>query len=211
MSNYQELFCDPSINHLAYVITDIDDSEKKATIVAYGMVWTKPSWTRGQKYSYLQKVVASMINGTFYFLPKKVTTESFFANPKMRTGTFTTPVVNGLIEMTCSAYSVEFDEVSPPDWRKVLSIKPTKVGGKRDYKEPTKDAVFKYIKKISFPTTIKSNITLIEREMPHDITDALAIALASYLKKGYTVDFVINEPMNIMIEKELYTYSKLIK
>jgi len=202
------LYFDPSASHMAYVVATLDHVSKIANIDLYGMLWTKVDWSRGQRYVFIQDCVHSLIRGDHNFIPNRVITEAFFANPRMKSGTFVTPIVNGIIEAECARFNCEFKEVSPPHWRKVMGIKPTLTNGKRDFKVPTREAVLQYVK---VSDSIKSNITGKDRDMPHDITDALAIALADLKSTGYSITSDFNTLQEYDTFHKLYEISKRIK
>lgn len=190
------LCIDPSANHLAYALCHVNKDTMNMNIVACGMIWTKPTWSRGQRLSYvkhcIQSIIESPINASQVTV--NVYSEGFFVNPSQMIGFSDIPTVNGIIEMICFETQVqpEFSEIPPTEWRKVLSIKPNmdnvlqKDGSfkkKRDYKIPTLKAVEQALGKL--PDKIISNITLKERDMPYDVSDALAIALAVAKSNGF--------------------------
>ncbi len=184
-SNQTILVIDPSASHLGYALVDLNLSAQTAEIMRYGMVWTKPSWSKGQRFTYVQAAIKRLLETEPF--AKAVYTESFFVNPKQMFGSSVIPTINGIIEMTAYQVSkagtstVEYREIPPPAWRATLGIKPDitvlPTGKKsRDYKEPTKREVERMLG--ALPTMIKSNINQRERSMPYDVFDVLAIALS---------------------------------
>jgi Holliday junction resolvasome RuvABC endonuclease subunit len=175
---------DPSGTHLAYAVIVLDKEAGVGIIEHTGMLWTKDSWTKGKRFSYMFKAIKSLIKEAD---PDAVYTESFFANPKAMSGSFVIPIVNGLIEMACweSNKNIQFEFVSPTKWRKILGIKSIKTKDKRDWKEPTKRMVEFLLDKL--PDTIISNITEKERQLPTDIPDVLAISLAIGWEHGIKI------------------------
>jgi Holliday junction resolvasome RuvABC endonuclease subunit len=169
------LLVDPSSSHLAWVLVQLDLDAKEMYVVATGMLWTKDSWSKAQRYRYMLKAAGILLDGTDHIIPHVVVTESFFMNPKLPMGSAVVPTINALISMAADEKEVIYQELGPSAWRAILGIKSVTVGSKRDYKIPTANYVKKFI---SVPENIKSNINLKERQLPHDITDALAIALA---------------------------------
>lgn len=149
------------------------------------MIWAAPSWSRGQRYIYMQKAVNSLIDGLMEEVPSVVITEAFFSNPKLPMGGSVIPTINAFAEMEASITKAQYLEIGPTTWRSVLSIKPNKdASGKRDYKTPTADLIKK---SIQVPDTIASNIHKDkQRKTPHDVTDVLAIALAVAKHHGVT-------------------------
>jgi Holliday junction resolvasome RuvABC endonuclease subunit len=183
------LFLDPSGSHLSFTYAELNLTTNKMTILEAGLVWTKGTWTRGQRFDYMYKCLDLLIN-THRIVPSFIMTESFFMNPKLRSGTAVVPIINGLVEMIVSRdLRTNYLEVPPPVWRATLGVKPTKdASGKRDFKKPTKVIVERLIGKL--PEEIKSNITLKLRATPSDLADSLAIALAHGKKNGM-IDFEV--------------------
>jgi hypothetical protein len=130
--------------------------------------------------SCLQELIRGPSN---WLCADKVITESFFMNPKLRTGMSVIPTINGFIEKSCAEHKVDYAEVSPSTWRKQLDIKFIKDSkGKRDYKTPTKEEVENIIGKL--PAEIESNITRKMRATPHDVWDVLAITISEARQQG---------------------------
>jgi Holliday junction resolvasome RuvABC endonuclease subunit len=179
------LFLDPSGSHLSFTYAELNSTTNKMTILEAGLVWTKGTWNRGQRFDYMYKCLDLLIN-THRIVPNFIVTESFFMNPKLRTGTVVIPIINGLIEMIVSRDArTSYLEVPPPVWRATLGVKPIKDSkGKRNYKLPTKAIIEGLIGKL--PEEIKSNITLKPRATPSDLADSLAIALAHGKRNGMT-------------------------
>jgi Holliday junction resolvasome RuvABC endonuclease subunit len=159
---------------MAYAVCTI--KHNKAVITNCGMLWTKDSWSKGRRFSYMKKAITYLM---LVYNPSKCFTEAFFANPKLLAHSAVIPTVNGLIEL-CSydQGDLPYNEVSPSWWRSVLNIKPTKTEGKRDYKIPTAQAVKEALPRIAVPEVVLSNVTGKERATPHDMTDVLAIVLS---------------------------------
>jgi len=178
------LCIDPSASHLAYVMVDLDKESKIAYLDTIGMLWTKDSWTKGGRFLYMNRCLDALVDGVSGAVPEEAITEQFFMNPKLRSGVGVIPVINGLIEKTCAEVGMSYYEVPPPSWRSVLGVKHiNKPEGGRDYKTPTKVIVERHIGLL--PDEIKSNVTMKPRTTPHDIYDALGIALAICIKNGY--------------------------
>lgn len=173
------LCIDPSGSHMAYVVAELDLDNGIFTILNAGMIWTKASYERAARLSYMQAAIATMISHPPHteHVIDAVVTESFFSNPKQLTGgTAIVPTINAFIEMAADDAGAKFQEVGATTWRSILGIKATKDDkGKRDYKEPAKRVVELYTK---LPEQIPSNIDMRPRNLPHDLTDALCIALA---------------------------------
>jgi Holliday junction resolvasome RuvABC endonuclease subunit len=186
------LVIDPSASHLAYCIIEFNGG--LATVRSANIIWTKDSWSRGKKFTFMQNCISSIIQ---IEAPDFVYSEAFFTNPKMKMGSLVIPVINGLIEMICHQHTLPEPEfISPTVWRKVLDIKADKSSGSRDYKGPTKQAVEKFLN-MSFPATVISNMTGNSRAFPNDISDVVAIGLAISLESGYkhidySKDFLYN-------------------
>jgi len=203
--NVPFLAIDPSSAHLAYALAEIDN--KELYIHHAGMLWTKPNWSKGKKLIYMHYAFEYLINGIVP-VPAQVFTEAYFMNPKLRMGVAVVPTINHLLEMRCTHPTlVPMQEVPPPSWRRVLGIKPSYANGKRDYKQPTREAVEAYMK---VPETILSNITGKARATPHDMTDALAIAIAVGEENG--IDKVTSGNVcfkNIGLEEHLRKFNEL--
>jgi Holliday junction resolvasome RuvABC endonuclease subunit len=176
LSHKRVLFVDPSGSHSAYTVLEL--TSNSATILCSNMIWTKDTWSKGEKFSYLRKAFEFVIK---YYKVDAVYAEDFFVNPKQPQGSSIIPVVNGIIQMVCFDNNIkEFSLISPTYWRKILDIKPiisiNKGKKQRDYKTPTINKVISIIGKIS--DTIPSNVNTNERQTPHDIYDVLAIAIS---------------------------------
>jgi Holliday junction resolvasome RuvABC endonuclease subunit len=189
------LTIDPSADHLAYVFIGLDHRNKTVNFESVGMIWSKSTWTKGQRFQYINKALDTLINGNYISIPKHIITEQYFMNPKLKSGAAVIPVINGLIEKACAEYGdISYSEVPPPTWRSKLNIKAIRDSNdKRDYKTPTKDMVERFI---DVPNEIKSNITLNNKSTPHDIFDALAIAIAVCLDNGFIKFEVLNACFN---------------
>lgn len=177
------LVVDPSASHLAYVILKIT-GESSAVVESCGMVWTHDKWPRGRRFSYMKNALGYLMAG---HLPAaiRVYSEAFFSNPKQMMGSSVIPTINGILDMLCYENRVErFIEIPAPSWRSVLGIRPTMLNGKRDYKIPALNAVQDALGRL--PGKIVSNITEKERDVPFDVSDALAIAMAICRVSGIT-------------------------
>jgi len=99
-------------------------------------------------------------------------------------GSLVVPVINGMLEMICHDVDpeMEFKYVSPASWRKTLGIIPDRVGGKKDFKAPTKRKVEELVGKL--PTNLISNITGKLRALPTDLPDSMAIACSISFNNG---------------------------
>lgn len=171
------LCIDPSASHLAYVISEIQGDE--LYIKAVGMLWTKASWNRGQRFLYMDNALDYLIEGTrTEYITDSVMTEAYFVNFKHKSGVAVIPIINGFIEKNCSKYNVKYNELSASSWRGILGIK--KKDG--DFKAPTRHKVEEYIG--TLPPEITSPITMKKRAIPHDLTDALGIAIAHAKQQG---------------------------
>jgi Holliday junction resolvasome RuvABC endonuclease subunit len=195
------LFVDPSSQHLAYVLAVMDG--ESVEITEAGLIWTKTTWNRGQRFDYMFKCLDFLIN-KYPNTPYTIRTEAFFSNPKMMSGSSCIPTINDYICMLSSRDTrIDFDMTPPPVWRSKLGIKPNKdpITNKRDYKTPTLNVVETYLGKL--PETIQSNITLKPRATPSDLADALAICLAHFKSNGIS-SFSVNRttflPVNIIVE-----------
>lgn len=174
----ERILCiDPSGEHLAYSILDL--SKDSAIIDTSGMLWVRSVWSRGKRLGYMHDCIKFLINE---FSPQAVYTESFFFNPKQKTGSFVIPIINGLLEIESAKNDIPYNDLSPSTWRSKLQIKPDYLNGKRDYKSPTKRYIEANVGTI--PEFILSNITLNVRATPHDIYDSIAIGIAVCLEHG---------------------------
>lgn len=185
--NQTILVIDPSASHLAYCYIDLDFKTKEAHFQSTGMLWTKGTWNRGQRFLYMNRCFDVMLNGIPSHIPNTIVSEQYFVNPKMLSGgTAVIPVINGLLEMKAAELGdVQYTETPPPSWRSQLGIKFLKDSkGKRDYKTPTVNAV--EANGIKIPDAVISNITLKARETPYDISDCLAIGLAVCKANGFS-------------------------
>lgn len=170
------LFIDPSASHLSYTMADLDLDKKTFDIFYSSQIWTKPKWSRGQRFRYMQTCINFLVEGKAGSLPKACVTESFFSNPKQMFGSSVVPTINSFLEMAASKNGVVYQEFGASTWRSILQIKAVMTNGKRDYKTPTLDYVEKILGKM--PETVVSNITGKDRDFPNDVSDCLAIALA---------------------------------
>ena len=189
------LVLDPSTAHLAYVFMELEG--KSATVVRAGMLWTKPEWPLGQKLDYMYHGLTALMDEQL----DEFFTEGFFVHFSRPTGISAIPSINNIFRMLIfrKTKSDTLVEIPPTKWRKTLGIKPDMVAGKRDYKGPTGRIVESHIGKM--PEKVTSNITGKERALPHDITDALAIALATAKEKGYTKFSIVPEAFNNTVIK----------
>ena len=172
------LCIDPSGSHMAYAICELDLVDGNFTILNAGMIWTKASYSRPERLSYMQAALNVMINNPPYkeHAVDAVVTESFFSNPKQLTGgTAIVPTINAFIEMAADDAGIKFQEIGATTWRSIIGVKADKSSGKRDYKEPAKRYVELFTK---LPETVPSNLDMRPRKLPHDLTDVLAIALS---------------------------------
>jgi Holliday junction resolvasome RuvABC endonuclease subunit len=166
---------DPSGAHMAYAVAHIDLTTKVCTFEAVGMIWTRGTWIRAQRYIYMSAAIAALLA---IAKPDMVGTESFFLNSKLPSGVAVVPIINGFIEAETYRYNkTELNFVGPSTWRKILGIKPVMTNGKRDYKVPTRQVV-ETLLEFKFPETILSNVTGKERDLPHDVSDVMAIVQA---------------------------------
>lgn len=177
------LLIDPSASHLAYCLSELDLDKKELYISAVGMLWTKDSWTKAKRYRYMLDAAMILLDGNGEVLPHVLVTESFFMNPKLPMGSAVVPTINALLNMAAEESEVIYQELGPSAWRGILGIKAISIAGKRDYKVPTANLVKKSVK---LPETIPSNVNRKERQLPHDVTDVLAIALAVAKHHGIT-------------------------
>jgi Holliday junction resolvasome RuvABC endonuclease subunit len=173
---HKVLVLDPSSSHLAYTIITLDFTKQLLAIEACGMVWTRDQFTKGQRYSYMQQAIRLLTQGLQDQIPEAIVTEAFFANPKQMMGSAVVPTINAFAEMAASEFKIPYQDMGATSWRGILGIKAVKdAKGKRDYKVPTANLVAQQVK---LPSEIPSNITRKMRDMPNDVTDVLAIALA---------------------------------
>jgi len=176
------LAIDPSSAHLAYVLAECDKGGE-LHIHSAGVIWVKDSWAKGKKLIYMSYALHYLVNRMLP-ISKLVFSEQFFANPRMLSSSSSViPTVNNLLEMSCTwPETVPLHLVPPPTWRRILGIKAIQTAKGKDYKQPTAD----YVKsKMTVPDEVQSNITGKLRATPHDVTDALAIALAIAKENGY--------------------------
>lgn len=177
-SNKRLLVIDPSASHSGFCIIDLNGNT--ASIAYAGMIWTKDSWSKGKRLQYTYNAFNELLKLNI----TDIVTESFFVNPKQLSGSLVLPIINGFLEKLAEDYSITYSESTPPNWRKVLGIKPIiDAKGKRNWKIPASSLVSTYIK---LPSEIISNITGKLRAVPHDLTDAIAISLAKAKDLGYT-------------------------
>lgn len=191
------LVIDPSSEHLAYTIAEINLEEKNLHIWTTGMLFTPASWPKGKRFTYMLKALEVIFNANP--IKSAVYTEQFFSNPGMMMGSAVVPTVNGIIELCAYKESptiqkIQYSEISPSSWRSILQIKPDlspdllKTGVqklnkkglpkiKKDFKEPTKRTVEKMLN-YTMPEEIISNLNDKKRKIPYDVTDCLAITLA---------------------------------
>lgn len=188
------LVIDPSANHLAYVIVN------NQTIESCGMIWTKDSWIKGKRFSYMAKAIQLLLTE---FKVNHVFTEAFFVNPKQMLGSAVIPVINGLIELTSYEHKASYQEITPPSWRAILQIKAFKDDkGKKDYKTPVRNKVIEVLGPI--PDKVISNITGKDRDLPHDLTDSLGITLAILNSMNYNnIKLAENSFNNLVINNQL--------
>lgn len=173
------LAIDPSGSHLAYVIATLDMDIGELFIVAAGMLWTPASFDKGERLRYMQSCIDSLINNPPYaqYIIDAVVTEQYFVSPSMMTGAASViPTVNSFLQMSASESGIIYQEFGATTWRSILGIKATKdAAGKRDYKAPAKAYVELHK---AMPEKIRSNVDGRPRNTPHDLTDALCIAMA---------------------------------
>lgn len=167
------LVLDPSSSHLAYVFITLNLDNKSANISNVGMVWTKASFNKAQRYIYMQAALEYLASNNI----KHLYTEAYFSNPKLLTGSVAViPTINSMALMASYKKQATYEEIGASTWRGLLQIKPITINSKRDYKVPTANKVISLIGQL--PETIPSNLDMRERQLPHDLSDALAIALA---------------------------------
>lgn len=188
---------DPSTSHLAYVYLDLDEKTETATIARAGMLWTKDSWGMGQKLEYMHNALDALIEEDL----EEYHTEAYFVHFSRPTGISAIPTINNMFKMLIFRKTGKelLKEISPTSWRKTLAIKPDVVAGKKDFKAPTRRKVEQMVGKI--PDEVTSNITGKLRATPHDITDAMAIALAIAKEKQYTKFKLNAEVFDISVMK----------
>lgn len=183
------LFLDPSASHLAYCIAELTD--KDLYIKAVGMLWTKGSWSRGQRFLYMDTSLDALVEGVLSdHVVQEAVTEAYFVNFKQKSGIAVIPTINGFVEKACAKHKVAYSELSASSWRGILKIK--KKDG--DFKQPTKEMVETYIGKV--PAELTSNITKSLRATPHDVTDVLGIAIATAKQKGIDKITLANAAFN---------------
>lgn len=199
------LVTDPSASHLAWCLCILDISKGECYIAHAGQLWTKDKWSRGQRYDYMFRCLEALSQGDKEVTPSVAVTEAFFMNPKLLFSAAVIPTVNAFIEIACSRIKAKYLEFSPTSWRGIVGIKGVKdAKGKKDYKVPTADYVKKFMK---LPDTVPSNINRKERQMPHDVTDVLAMALA--IAKFHSCDKIIQSNTCFMPVKWLEKFAKL--
>ena len=173
------LAIDPSGSHLAYVIASLDLEAKEIFIIAAGMLWTPASYDKGERLRYMQSCIDSLITNPPYsqYILEAVISEAYFSNPRLLTSAGSIiPTVNNFLQMATSEAGVKYQELGPSTWRSILQMKSVKDhAGKRDWKTPAIDYVERYK---TMPEKLRSNVDGRMRNTPHDLTDALCIALA---------------------------------
>jgi hypothetical protein len=170
------LVLDPSSSHMAFCIITLDFKLQEVGIETCGMIWTKDSWSKGKKYRYMQQTLRLLAQGDLEGTPEVIITEAFFSNPNQMMGSAVVPTINAFACMAADEFKLGYLDFGATTWRGILGIKAVKdSAGKRDYKVPTANLVSQQVK---LPSEIPSNITRKVRQMPNDITDVLAIALA---------------------------------
>jgi Holliday junction resolvasome RuvABC endonuclease subunit len=175
--DFHVLVLDMSSTCTGWTVVGIDMAHRKASFDSAGCIWFPADFTNQEKYHYMYKAVTEYFN-----IIHKIdycVAESYMINPKRAMGCLVSPEMHGALQVSLSEIGVKYQTMPVQTWRKILGIKPTVTfdgSGKksRDFKEPTKQEVLKYV---SIPEQITSNITQNTRTTPSDLYDSLAIAL----------------------------------
>ena len=180
------LFLDVSSTCTGYAIASLNFTNKTAKLTKAGAIWMNPKWEHAEKYNYMY----STLTNYFWIVEAidYVVVEQYSINPKKMAGILVVPEMIGSIK--CAAWDVgglSIDSILPQSWRSTLGIKPdvtfdSNGKKKRDYKEPTKQAI---LQMMQAPEKTMSNITGKERSSPSDLYDAIAIGLAWIIRLGF--------------------------
>jgi Holliday junction resolvasome RuvABC endonuclease subunit len=168
------LFLDLSSQCCGYAVVSADFESKNATFKSAGAFWLKDSWDTQEKYMYISSALQEYFN-----IIHKIdycVCESYRINTKRLMGAQTSIELHGAVALSLAMIGVKYDKIEVSTWRKQLNIRPIitedKNGKKtRDYKTPTKDVVSKYL---TLPDKIYSNSSGQMRDLPSDLTDAIA-------------------------------------
>jgi len=180
------LILDASSSCTGYAILKTDFVNKKASLTKAGCVWFDDNWGHGRKYDYMY----TMLQDHFWIVEQidHIIAEQYSINTKKMSGALVSPELHGVIKAAAYSNGVEVSLMLPQTWRAQLGIKPVITGTgkkkKKDYKTPTAEIV---TKTVNLPVKIISNITKNERQLPNDVTDAIAIAIAWAKKNGITI------------------------
>jgi hypothetical protein len=172
------LYLDISSTCTGFVVAQLDNVTKIASITKVGVLWFKDEWEHGQKYKYLRDFITDA--AYIHYKVNDIVSEKYFCNPNGGMGTAVVSEATGAVKSAC--FDVEpnlgFYDIGPPSWRSILGIKKDKTyTGSKAWKEPTKVRV-EEILGIKLPERVISNINGKERKCPTDLWDALGICLA---------------------------------
>lgn len=176
VSDVNLLFMDLSSNCTGYCLVKTNFENKSAKFVNAGAIWFDPDWKNQDKYHYLYNAITNYFNivGQVDYC----IAEAYMINTKRLMGCQVGPELHGALQVSLAEIGVKYSTVPVSTWRKMLGIKKNSEG---DFKEPTKILVEQYV---DLPEKVSSNITGGERNLPNDLTDAIAIALGSLKKLG---------------------------
>jgi Holliday junction resolvasome RuvABC endonuclease subunit len=171
------LFLDLSSNCTGYSLVQVNFEQKSANFINAGAIWFNKDWDNQEKYHYLYCAITNYFNivGKIDYC----VAEAYMINTKRMMGCQVGPELHGALQVSLAEIGVKYKTILPQTWRKALEIK--KLNG--DFKEPTREAVAKYI---TLPEQITSNITGTSRNTPHDLTDAIAISMAFLTRLNIT-------------------------
>lgn len=176
------LFLDISSSCTGWAVASQDVGKKEVTIHKAGVIWFNSSWDHGQRYHYLAQFIINI--AYIQFQIDHVVAEGYMVNRKRIMGVLVIPEATGAVKASCKEVDppLTFDNILPQTWRSALKIKKnSKYAGKKAWKEPAKKFVNKQFPK-KVPKKMVSNVTGKERATPHDLYDALCIAMGWFAK-----------------------------
>lgn len=171
------LFLDLSSQCCGYAVVSADFESRNAKFTNVGAFWLSDKWDHQEKYMYLSSAISEYFN-----IIHKIdycVCEAYRINTKRLMGALPSIELHGAVALSLGMVGIKYDKIEVSTWRKQLNIKPIinedKNGKKtRDYKTPTKDVVSKYL---TLPEKVHSNISGQMRDLPSDLTDAIAQGL----------------------------------
>lgn len=181
LKNSTLLFLDVSSSCTGYSIFAVNFIEKKAALTKAGCIWLDQNWEHAKKYDYLYNAIQNyfeVVEQVDY-----IVVEQYSVNKDRMSGVLVSPEAHGVIKAAAFSNGVSVGSITPQTWRAQLSIKPHRVGLKKDYKTPCKDLIKSLV---DVPEEVISNLTQKPRQTPSDLYDAVGIGLG-WLKK-YTIN-----------------------